>query len=137
MNFNFLLLFHINWTLPVKFLLWANPYFFSRGIRTIANFKRYSKQFLYICCIYFENSRAEPRRGSVTKWHPLHTHTHTGSAHAYYTKEVHHFWFVDKHAAIYSVLTSPRRDKLMFKKAVGGRYHFVSMITVPLVDLVV
>ena len=51
--------------------------FFSRDIRTIAKFKRQSRQFLYICCIYFEIlGQKDGVRNQMTP-PSTHTHTHT------------------------------------------------------------
>ena len=71
----------------MKFLLWPDPYFF-RGVSGQLPSLKDSRDYFYIFVAYILKilGQREGVRNQMTP--PL--HTHTVSAHAYYTKEVHH-----------------------------------------------
>ena len=122
----------------MKFLLWEDPIFFRGVSGQLPSLKDSPDNFYIFFCIYFEilgPGEGGPEPTDTHQW--INPCLLNGLIDFLETLHKGSTSFVDKHEVIYSVQTFPRRDKLIFKKAVGGRYHFVSMITVPLVDLVV
>ena len=71
----FLLLFHVNWTLPVKFRLWADPYFL-RGVSGQLSSLKDSPDNIYIFVAYILNilGQREGVCNQMTPPSPPHTH---------------------------------------------------------------